>query len=686
MRSLFRGKIVVGTLALVGLLLPGAADAQVSGFTVSTQPAVYPAFDPSITDYVVRCAAGTPVDVSVSAQAGTGVGVDGQGATSGDFSTPVSLTPGQGFRIVASDGAESATYFVRCLPSDFPTWTFQRSGQPQADLYAVAPFARTNFQPPPPTVSPNYVALFDTDGVPVWWMKAAQQALDFHPLDDGDVIWARFNATGAEEHRLDGSLVRTVAAASPATDPHEVLRLANGNYIVASQRTLTGFSVCGETNVAITDDGVQEVTPDGALVWSWWASDHIPLSEVPDAWCSTIVNATPRDVTHINSIEPTGDGFVISFRHLDAIYKVSTSDGAIEWKLGGVTRPESLSFVDDPIGGFAGQHDARILSDGTLSLHDNGFHAASSRAPRAVRYTIDTTAKTATLVEQKNDPDPIATPLCCGSARRLPGGDWVMSWGSAGLVTELDSSGARVASLKFGDDLFSYRAHPILPGALSHTALRDGMDAQYPRGFVRPRGTSKVRIPLIPAFAQCTAPNSTHGAPLDFDSCSPPAAASSFLTVGTTDANGALARSSGSVVYKVIVGDSSTPANEADVSMTFDLSDVRRKVGLVDYAGELQVRDAVRITDRLNGPLKNEPATLEAQFPVTVPCAVTVALGTGATCSLSSTFNAIVPGVVVEGKRANWELGQLQVFDGGSTGTAGASDSTLFETQGIFVP
>ena len=58
----------------------------------------------------------------------------------------------------------------------------------------------------------------------------------------------------------------------------------------------------------------------------------------------------------------------------------------------------------------------------------------------------------------------------------------------------------------------------------------------------------------------------------------------------------------------------------------------------------------------------------------------------GSTCTLASTFEAIVPGAVVEGKRSNWELGQIQVFDGGSSGTAGAADATLFETQGLFVP
>ena len=71
---------------------------------------------------------------------------------------------------------------------------------------------------------------------------------------------------------------------------------------------------------------------------------------------------------------------------------------------------------------------------------------------------------------------------------------------------------------------------------------------------------------------------------------------------------------------------------------------------------------------------------------MTVPCATTASPSVGGTCSLSTTFNAVVPGTVVEGKRALWQLGQLKVNDGGSTGVAGSSGARLFATQGVFVP
>jgi hypothetical protein len=42
---------------------------------------------------------------------------------------------------------------------------------------------------------------------------------------------------------------------------------------------------------------------------------------------------------------------------------------------------------------------------------------------------------------------------------------------------------------------------------------------------------------------------------------------------------------------------------------------------------------------------------------------------------------------VREGLRSIWELGQVQVFDGGADGMASTTaDNTLFEVQGAFAP
>jgi DNA-binding beta-propeller fold protein YncE len=205
-------------------------------------------------------------------------------------------------------------------------------------------------------------------------------------------------------------------------------------------------------------------------------------------------------------------------------------------------------------------------------------------------------------------------------------------------------------------------------------------------GYPRPKGASPLRVPLVVAYKQCTAANRQHGAPLLGGSCNPPAQESDWLTVGTPDANSRAANSSGAVTLDSQVGDTGTPADEADVQLTASITDVRQKSDLADYTGQLQTRVALRLTDRRNGPAFTESATAETTFTFDIPCTATGSTAIGSTCSATTSADAILPGAVLEGKRAIWDLGKVQVFDGGSDGVASTGPNTLFAAQGIFIP
>jgi hypothetical protein len=209
-------------------------------------------------------------------------------------------------------------------------------------------------------------------------------------------------------------------------------------------------------------------------------------------------------------------------------------------------------------------------------------------------------------------------------------------------------------------------------------------------GYARPKGATPLRASLVPAYEQCTNGNRQHGPPLAILSCNPPAQASSQLTVGTLDANGEAANSVGSARYDVVAGDASTPANEADVRLAVSITDVRRRLDLSDYTGELQAVTSLRMTDRYNADDSGtffEPGTAQdLDFPATVPCTATANAQIGGTCAVSTTFNALLPGTVVEERRSNWQFGTVNVFDGGPDGVVSTDPNTLFATQGIFAP
>jgi hypothetical protein len=205
--------------------------------------------------------------------------------------------------------------------------------------------------------------------------------------------------------------------------------------------------------------------------------------------------------------------------------------------------------------------------------------------------------------------------------------------------------------------------------------------------YVRPVGASPLRVSLVPAYEPCTSPNREHGPPLAHPACAPPARSSQHVTIGTPDANGKPAASVGVVRYAVRSGIPTTPEDEADVALAAQVTDVREATTLLPYLGELQVRATLRATDRGSGPAQNEPATTdEVTLPVTVPCAPALDLSAGGVCSVSTTLDAVLPGVVVEGARSVWALGQIEVLDGGPDGDVDTPGNTVFARQGIFIP
>jgi len=196
-------------------------------------------------------------------------------------------------------------------------------------------------------------------------------------------------------------------------------------------------------------------------------------------------------------------------------------------------------------------------------------------------------------------------------------------------------------------------------------------------GYVHPKSAPTLDISLVPAYAECTGPNRTHGPPLAFGSCNPPAPASNHITIGTP------AQSVSSAHVRAVPANSQTGA-AADVRLTVLATDVRRSSDLADYMGELQAAQTLRITDRLNPAARGTMA--DYVFRVTMPCTATASTSEGASCAVATTANAVIPNAVRGNIRSVWDWGAVKVFDGGPDGVASTLDNSLFLTQGLFVP
>jgi hypothetical protein len=137
----------------------------------------------------------------------------------------------------------------------------------------------------------------------------------------------------------------------------------------------------------------------------------------------------------------------------------------------------------------------------------------------------------------------------------------------------------------------------------------------------------------VPAYVPCAqaSSNRSHGDGLPSSSCSPSIQASHNLTLGTPDANGQATRGFGSARMQAKAGFAATPADEADVSFSVSIEDVRDKVSL-------------------------------------------------------ASADAMVPEAVLEGRKAIWEIDSVQVLDGGADGIASTDPNDLFMVQGYFLP
>ena len=444
-------------------------------------------FDPSERFYVAECRRS---EATVEVDSPLPVAVADHPARAGEYSVQVPVEPKHDFKIKIADEGEEFGYVVRCLPPDFPQWSYEGIRTPPEGLFTVTVLGSR---------LRSWAIVFDQMGIPRWWYPTGSNVLGAQVLHDGTVAWSRSFGDGYgidprmahEVHSLDGRLIRLIRTVGSITDAHEFFPLPGGHVFINTYKPegpvdLTLFDLPGQQgppNGYAVYGEAQELDEEGKLVWRWNSGDHIALGAVPVRWQDSIVSnpkpspngAGSYDVFHLNSIEPWGDQVIISSRHTDAIYGIDKASGETRWKLGGTPTPLSLEIVGDPAGPkpFGGQHDVRMSENGILSVFDNSKDRP--RPPRLVRYAIDLEARTATYLSELTDP---AVPIshCCGSGRATGDDGWLVYWGDTQTVTQFDDEGRIAFRLLLRGP--SFRAIPVPEGAVTVAELNRALEAQ----------------------------------------------------------------------------------------------------------------------------------------------------------------------------------------------------------------
>ncbi len=504
----------MGTLAAQASTSPGPLYVRVDGLlgSVSTSPlSLTPTFDLAITDYVLRCQAGTNAE-QLTLTASSGGTITVRRISYATLTLAESLVENQALVIDYHSLANpvGTRYWIRCLPHDFPQLAVTQRTNPAPGWYLTGNINSKNG-------SGTYAMVLDSHGTPVWYRQGATPGIiNVTLLNNGTLAWKNFpvgpgfgwDPNGAyEDYNIQTQQTTWIKAPVPPMDLHELHPMANGDLMVLSTPLLAGVDLSPislPSNSTIVDCVVQEMDPLGNLVWEWRASDHLNVTESVKPALNTVNAQSVYDIFHCNSVDTnaTSQLVLVSMRETDALFMIDKTTSKVVWKLGGTPsnrdNAKILTITGDPDGAFHGQHDARIQPGGEISLYDDQSWN-SAVAARGVEYHLDLAAGTATLVWSFASPDGHNSPATGSFRRLLNGNDNIICWGAKPntLFTEVDASGNVLLNVTFPNGELAYRVEKVGHNALNLRLMRAtaGLPPALPPASPATGGSGSLSLP-----------------------------------------------------------------------------------------------------------------------------------------------------------------------------------------------
>ena len=358
------------------------------------------------------------------------------------------------------------------VPDDFPQITLNVNDNPSNGMIFLS-----NFPLEPGVNYTPYLMILNNDGSPWFYRKMnANLNLDFKQQPNGTFTWFDFDMKKFYAMDSTFAVVDSFACSENYSgDEHELRLLDNGNYLLLAndirQINMAQIVPGGKPNAKVIGFVIQELTHDGQVIFEWNTFDHFNITDATDGIDLT---GFVVDYVHCNAIEVDNDGnLLLSSRYLDEITKIDITTGDIIWRMGGkMCKNNQFRFINDSTAdffGFSHQHAIRRISNGHITLMDNG-NLKSPQFSRAVEYALDEENKTATLVWQfRHSPDIYDKSM--GYVQRLDNGNTLIGWGEntqAIAVTEVNPGGRVVYELSLPEKQYSYRAFKF---NLLHTSV-----------------------------------------------------------------------------------------------------------------------------------------------------------------------------------------------------------------------
>jgi hypothetical protein len=252
---------------------------------------------------------------------------------------------------------------------------------------------------------------------------------------------------------------------------HAFYRMKNENTLVLKwievpnkiAEQVQGGDTESEREGVMWGDMIQEIKPNGKVVWEWIAHEHM------DPKVFQRCPICPRDTwLHANACVELPDGNILtSFAKINTVAIIHKRSGDIKWYWGGK-------------GELAHQHSPSHLENGNVLIFDNGFHPQGM----ATNYSrlLEVNPKKNEMVWSYEGPKggewkSVPYSSMYSNCQRLPNGNTLACEGTTGRIFEVTSGGDLVWEyvnyLPSSEELsMKSRSYPV------YSAYRYGMD--YP--------------------------------------------------------------------------------------------------------------------------------------------------------------------------------------------------------------
>ena len=452
---------------------------SVGGLTAVTgdDRVFYPAFDQDTLHYAARCS--DPMTLTLTAQSNdTRIAVNGVQRPQGSAISLAGLARESDIQIrLTGEAGGSTTYFVHCLDGGhFPKLTTVKATGALEDLLL---FGIRSSAPP------SWLVMVDNNGVPRLRYRVGDLIGAYfwaHPDENRPHVRYSFEKRGSSFAQDGAEMVVLdryfnvldddihVKAPYNGTNPHDQQVTPGGNYVLMGysrhQHDLRFLQTAypdlrnenGDMlseNEPVRDGVVQVQKPDGTVVLNWSSWDHLAIED-----CT---GSSFRDeYAHINSLGLVDGDIIAGFRQCSKILRIDGDTGDViwragpsiltrdQWEAGETLQPDRgaapLDFINDPRGGFSGQHGGHMTNEGNLLVYDNATHClhppgvptdtkgvteCSGERARAVEYALDTANGEMVFLREfvmpATDP-PGVTEGPGGHAEPMDNGDWLVSW------------------------------------------------------------------------------------------------------------------------------------------------------------------------------------------------------------------------------------------------------------------